>query len=258
MSSSKGQLAPVRVSMVGVEGLRFCLHTWDPPRRRRTTPTLVLPGVAGGGIDFAALADMLRADRTVFAADLPGCGDSEQRGPYDPVHVAERVAALVLHLADDFAGDARVDVVGHGMGGNVAIALASARPDLVRRLVVVNAPYRTRHAPWPRSLPNLRARGARDLPSVPHVADVGVRAGWLRGHLATRLALGEVHVERVLQVWGTDDRWLTPRTAGLVFRDLAAGTPDARQVTVPGGGHRPHLTDPYVVASAVTEFLRSA
>ena len=187
MSPSKGQPSPVRVSMVGVEGLRFCVHAWDPPRRRRTTPTLVLPGVAGRGEDFAALAGMLRTDRTVFAADLPGCGDSERRGPYDPVQVAERVAALVLHLAD-----------------------------------------------------------------------VRVRAAWHRGHLATRLALGEVRVERVLQVWGTDDHWLTPRTAGIVFRDLAVGTPDARQVTVAGGGHRPHLTDPYVVASVVAEFLRSA
>jgi pimeloyl-ACP methyl ester carboxylesterase len=258
MSPSKGQQSPIRVSMVGVEGLRFCLHAWDPPRRRRTTPTLVLPGVGGRGLDFAVLAGLLRSDRTVFAADLPGCGDSERRGPYDAVQVAERVAALVLHLADDFAGDARVDVVGHGMGGNVAIALASGRPDLVRRLVVVNAPYRTRHAPWPRSLPDLRARGPVDLPSVPHLADLRVRAAWHRGHLATRLALGEVHVDRVLQVWGTDDRWLTPRTAGIVFRDLAAGTPDARQVTVAGGGHRPHLTDPHVVASVVAEFLRSA
>jgi haloacetate dehalogenase len=75
----------------------------------------------------------------VLAPDLPGLGGSSYGGPYDvPSLVAQLVALLEAET-----GGAPVDVVGHDWGGSLALALAGARPDLVRRLVVANAPYRS-------------------------------------------------------------------------------------------------------------------
>src|SRR5664280_2938261 len=75
--------------------------------------------------------------RAVLAPDLKGLGASEIQAPYDVATLTAELAALVLHEVDG-----PVDVVGHDWGGVLAIALAAGRPELVRRLVVLSAPYR--------------------------------------------------------------------------------------------------------------------
>ncbi|MFD0686210.1 alpha/beta fold hydrolase [Actinomadura fibrosa] len=77
----------------------------------------------------------LALDRPLVALDLPGHGHSDRRADRDylPVRNAEAVAAAVERLAPD-AGT----VVGMSLGGLTAIRLAARRPDLVRRLVVVD------------------------------------------------------------------------------------------------------------------------
>ena len=74
----------------------------------------------------------------MLAPDLPGLGGSTFTGPYDVPSLVGELAALV----EAEVPGGRVDVVGHDWGGSLALALAGARPDLVRRLVVANAPYR--------------------------------------------------------------------------------------------------------------------
>ena len=132
--TSKGGLARREVA---VEGVRFVLDRGEPARRRRTTPTLLLHGVPETRAMWEPLATQLARDRVVIAPDLKGLGESEARGPYDIPTLVRELAALALHEVDG-----RVDVVGHDWGGSLAIALALSRPDLVRRLVVINAPYR--------------------------------------------------------------------------------------------------------------------
>jgi haloacetate dehalogenase len=130
-------MPPAASGFVAVEGVRF--HVWRaaPPRRRRTTPALLLHGVPETALAWRALVPELVKDRAVIAPDLKGLGQSEARGPYDVPALVNELAALVLHEIDG-----PVDVVGHDWGGVLGLALAAARPDLVRRLVVVNAPYR--------------------------------------------------------------------------------------------------------------------
>jgi pimeloyl-ACP methyl ester carboxylesterase len=122
---------------VAVEGVRFVLDRGEPSRPRRTTPALLLHGVPETRAMWEPLATHLARDRIVIAPDLKGLGESEARGPYDIPTLVRELAALALHEVDG-----RVDVVGHDWGGSLALALALARPDLVRRLVVINAPYR--------------------------------------------------------------------------------------------------------------------
>jgi haloacetate dehalogenase len=102
------------------------------------TPVLLLHGVPETATCWKVLAPRLAVRRRVLAPDLPGLGGSTYSGPYD---VASLVGELVALLEAEVPGE-RVDVVGHDWGGSLALALAGARPDLVRRLVVANAPYR--------------------------------------------------------------------------------------------------------------------
>lgn len=148
---------------VAVDGVRFHLRTAGPARKRRTTPVLLLHGVPQTSATWLPLMADLGKDRVCLAPDLKGLGESEAKEPYDiPTLVAE-LAALVLHEIDG-----PVDVVGHDWGGSLGLALAGARPDLVRRLVVVAAPYR--------EIDFTRAwyMGVAALPLLP---DVGFRLG---------------------------------------------------------------------------------
>ena len=101
------------------------------------TPVLLLHGVPQTSLAYRHLFPVLAGDRLVLAPDLKGLGGSEVGGPYDVETLVRELAALVLHEVDG-----PVDVVGHDWGGVLALALANARPDLVRRMVVINAPYR--------------------------------------------------------------------------------------------------------------------
>lgn len=140
------------------------------------TAVLLLHGVPETSSCWERLAPRLAGGRRVLAPDLPGLGGSTYTGPYDVASLAAELAALV---EAELPGQ-QVDVVGHDWGGSLALGLAGARPDLVRRLVVVNAPYRkvplrALHIPF------------FALPGVPELAlkvagrrmvDAAFRLGW--------------------------------------------------------------------------------
>jgi pimeloyl-ACP methyl ester carboxylesterase len=97
-------------------------------------PELVLlHGGAQNAHTWDTVALALR--RPLIAVDLPGHGRSDWRDDRDywPVRNAEAIAAVVGALAGRAAA-----VVGMSLGGLTAIRLAATRPDLVRRLAVVD------------------------------------------------------------------------------------------------------------------------
>jgi pimeloyl-ACP methyl ester carboxylesterase len=69
----------------------------------------------------------------VFALDLPGHGGS-------PLHGDSRMPRIAARIADFCAarGLSTIVLVGHSMGGNVALELTLDRPALVQRLVLVD------------------------------------------------------------------------------------------------------------------------
>jgi pimeloyl-ACP methyl ester carboxylesterase len=152
---------------VAVDGMRFAVWRSEPETRSSgrpaRAPVMLLHGVPQTAAMWRGLVAELRTDRVVLAPDLPGLGSSELRGPYDVRTVSARLAALALHEVDG-----PLDVVGHDWGGTVALALASSRPDLVRRLVVLNAAYR-----W------LDLRAAWHVPtaSLPGLPEMAFRLG---------------------------------------------------------------------------------
>ena len=104
-----------------------------------TTPVLLLHGVPETSSAWRDIAPRLAQGRRVLAPDLPGLGGSSYSGPYDVASLVAQLSALV----DAEVPGGRLDVVGHDWGGSLALALAGARPDLVRRIVIANAPFRS-------------------------------------------------------------------------------------------------------------------
>ncbi|MFD4029606.1 alpha/beta fold hydrolase [Streptomyces sp. NPDC058637] len=81
-------------------------------------------------------ADPALSGRRSLLVDLPGHGISDR--PQDFGYTLEDHADA-LAAALDGAGVREADLVGHSMGGSVAVVLAHRRPELVRRLVLTEA-----------------------------------------------------------------------------------------------------------------------
>lgn len=104
----------------------------DPAAPQRV---VFLHGLFGRGRNFQTIARALSPDVQSLLIDLPNHAKSAWTATFDYVQTADLVAA---HLREDFAAHGPVDIVGHSMGGKVAMVLALRHPDIVRRLVIVD------------------------------------------------------------------------------------------------------------------------
>ena len=99
-------------------------------------PLLCIPGRQGTGRYFQSLLGPLGADRSIYAPDLPGCGESDSAGA---VAGAEQYALALTDLLDSLR-QRQVDILAHAEGVETAVALERLRPHaLVRRLVCIAA-----------------------------------------------------------------------------------------------------------------------
>ncbi|WP_298801808.1 alpha/beta fold hydrolase [uncultured Pseudokineococcus sp.] len=90
-------------------------------------------GLFGQGRNWVTVARSLAGGpRRVTVLDLPDHGRSPRSERVDYLAMAERVAVELEELGEP------VVLVGHSMGGKVAMQLALRRPELVRALVVVD------------------------------------------------------------------------------------------------------------------------
>lgn len=96
------------------------------------TPLLALHAAAQTGRMFAGLLAAMGADRSAFAPDLPGFGQSD--APAETLCVADHASAIADFL--DAMRLRQVDVLGCGLGALVAVELALSRPG-VRRVVAI-------------------------------------------------------------------------------------------------------------------------
>lgn len=95
-----------------------------------------LHGLFGRGKNFTSIAKALEPDYSSLLVDLPNHGDSEWTEDFSYVDMADSVAAMIAEMtAPD---DLPVHLVGHSLGGKVAMVLALRHPELIDRLVVVD------------------------------------------------------------------------------------------------------------------------
>ena len=96
-------------------------------------PLLLLHGLYGSSSNWRRIAKGLSAKRRVISVDLRNHGASPWAATMTYDEMAADVAALIARLGLD-----RPAILGHSMGGKVAMTLALTDPESVGRLIVVD------------------------------------------------------------------------------------------------------------------------
>ncbi len=118
---------PGRLIDVNGEAIH-CLETGRGP------PVVLIHGFGGHTYSYRSLIPGLSRDHRVVVLDLLGFGYSERVPDADYSHEAQ--ARRVIGLMDAL-GIQRASLVGHSMGGEVAMRVAAAYPERVDRLALV-------------------------------------------------------------------------------------------------------------------------
>jgi pimeloyl-ACP methyl ester carboxylesterase len=246
-------------------------------------PLVLVHGLATTRVVWRRVLPLIARGRHVVTLDVPGFGESAAAGPgFALAEVAERIDSGL-----ERAGLERpYDLVGHSMGGAVALTLAGRGPEAIRRLVLV-APAGLRPMPAAlargfgsfaaRAIP-LRRRAAaladfrwgRRLLMTPGTAEPAslppgeVRALLAASDGATRVAealstVAAADVRALLArlpvpvgaIWGTRDRIVPP--GGI--DTLLALRPEAVTATVARAGHIVMVERPEQFAAALENVL---
>lgn len=104
---------------------------------KQNSNTLVfVHGLGSAGLrDWMGIIPKLEKNFHVIAMDLPGFGSSDRpEGRYSPTNYAKVVKWVIEKYAHD-----KVFLVGHSMGGAVALRYASMYPDTLQKLILVDA-----------------------------------------------------------------------------------------------------------------------
>ncbi len=222
--------------------------------------------------------ELLAPQVRVVAVDLPGHGISEVKGE---VHTMEFMADTV-HAAMEALGVGRAVVVGHSMGGYVALEMLRKYPETLAGLVLLhstpNADSEKKREDRLREI-RLVEGGKKELiaRSFPHVGFAPQnreRLAWAVEELADQIALTEdagiVAVLRglagrrdlndamracgvpQLMLFGRYDEYVTAEVADEVIRSH----PQARAVWLENSGHMGFVEEPAEVAGVLLSFVR--
>lgn len=229
-------------------------------------PVVLVHGLPGSVRDFRWLTPPLAAHARVVRFDLPGFGGTPVATGPDPS--PEGRAAFVLAVIDALGLDRPV-IVGHSMGGLVAVAAVAQRPDGFRALGLVASPGIRPHEGF-RRFPRRALRLATIGPWAPLArplvrrlfAAVGFRrypdSALERTIACLHATRFPAHVARVraltlptLAAWCGDD----PLVESEILAELADAVPPGPRLAWPTGGHNPQKTHAAALAAGIVALL---
>lgn len=239
-------------------------------------PLVILHGLFGSLDNWQTLAGRFGESRMCVLVDLRNHGKSPHAETHTYAEMAEDLAAF---LSDNWMHE--VDVLGHSMGGKVAMQFALSHADRVRKLVVVDMgvkAYARGHDDIfaaMRSLPlsqNL-SRGQLEASLVGRVPEAGVRQFLLKN--LRRDAVGyrwklnldvlEREYDQILEPvrglpWPGPALFVrggrSPYVTDADWPAIEALFPGAELATVAGAGHWVHAEQPEGLYAAVEAFLK--
>ena len=256
-----------------------------------------LHGLFGQGKNWTSIAKALADSYRVLLVDLPNHGRSAWTEHISYPEVALAVGDLIDARRTEHGGSAQVAVVGHSMGGKVAMALALLRPALVGRLCVVDvSPVRystlSSFADFLRGmrqldLDRLPDRAAADQALTPYVPDGTVRSFLLQNLRRQPISPAEpgssgaawrwqLNIELIddqlgeLGGWPTElagpylgpTLWVAGGDSRYVLPEYAPTMrqlfPRVQLVTVKKSGHWVHSDQPQVFLAILRRFLRDS
>lgn len=237
-------------------------------------------GLFGQGKNWTTIAKALADTHRVTLVDMPNHGRSDWTEHLDLVEAADQVAEL-LDAAEPVA------LVGHSMGGKIAMLLALRHPHLVERLVIVDIapveyPSGSEFAGYIAGMQalNLSALGKRSeadealVPSVPHptvrsfllqnlrrdgeswrwqpnLQLLGDELHQVTGWPAAALEGVEPYPGPTLWVGGARSAYVVDEYAGV----MQYWFPKVRRVTVKEAGHWVHSEQPEIFIAILRRFL---
>lgn len=240
-------------------------------------PVLLLHGLFGTAKNLGQIARALATRAKVVSLDLRNHGDSPHAAAMDYVAMAGDVADTCAE-----AGITRAAIIGHSMGGKVAMTLALTRPALVERLAVMDiAPVSYQHGF------DAYVQAMQSIALTPtltrHQAEAALAGAVpelpLRQFLLNNLILGSVPRWRIglgeiaaampgIMAWanppgavpftgptlflnGGNSRYVRPEADAPIARLF----PNALRETIAGAGHWLHAEQPGAVIAALQAFL---
>jgi pimeloyl-ACP methyl ester carboxylesterase len=252
----------------------------------RGVPVILIHGLAASLFDWVDLTPKLAAaGYAAYALDLPGHGRS-----FKPEQLDEYAIDMIFEHLDNWISSLQLDqpliLIGHSLGGYLAIEYALRYPERIRALVLADTFYSLDQLP-----PLLRFHYKRPLINLGlityapewiirlsmELASLFIRNGYItpqskaaRAQTANDYKRSSPGIYNILSttrdltpvfsqvtaptlvIWGAHDQSLSPNS----FAKLAAAMPNARTVVM-NSGHVPHQSHAGEFNRHVLEFLKS-
>lgn len=214
--------------------LEFPPYSLWETRAGAGTPVALVHGLSGSTRWWSRNIDALAERHLVAAVDLVGFGRNRRLVPPSFGEIASLLARWLATFGEP------VHLVGHSMGGHLAIRVASEHPELVRSLVLVNAagmPFRFDPRPHIRPLPKPPYGGAGIarvlVPDAMRAGPASIALSGMRVVFADlRKRMNALRVPALL-VWGEGDPLVPLQYAEAMQREIAG----SRLVVIPRAAH---------------------
>jgi len=197
-------------------------------------PVLLLHGGACDSADWVETMVPLSGSYTFYAPDLVGYGQSDRnRDGYYLSDFTDSTKGLIEALGLD----SPLVIVGHSLGGRVALDIALNHPDKVRKLALIDTTGFSRLARWGSFLGTMayliRRLLGRPQPYPRFMMEDGAVPDWVCLDRLPELKMP------ILILWNRRDPYYTVKGA-LRAKELM---PQAQLEIMPRYGHAPHRTE---------------
>lgn len=257
-----------------------CIDTGEPKSGAALLPLVIIHGLFGSADNWRSHIKQWQTERRVIAVDLRNHG----RSPHADGMQYAAMAADVIVLLDSLDIE-RIELLGHSMGGKVAMTLARQHPERIAHLIVADiAPvaYDHGHDDIFAAMRRVEAKQPTSRRDAVALMEEAIDDAATRQFLATNLIRDDEGVMR----WrvgldeidaGYEDIIAPPEGEGAFegpallirggashyvkddYRDaVAAIMPRAEWQTLEGAGHWLHAEQPDAFRDAVDRFLAEA
>jgi len=121
--------------------MQLAFNQFGSPASEDSQTILILHGMFGSKRNWQSIARKLGEDLQLFTLDLRNHGDSEHS---DTMSYEDMADDVFQFISEHSLG--KVSVVGHSMGGKVAMQMALQQPEIIKRVVIVDiAPVKYEH-----------------------------------------------------------------------------------------------------------------